>query len=66
MNLSIKKSTNPSVWAQHFVALHGGDKKLMEEWFKQAIDTGWNSGRNTANENNAKHLFYRSHGHSQY
>lgn len=66
MSPNIKKSTDASVWAQNFVSQHGGDMKLMEEWFKQALDTGWRSGRNTAAENNAKHLFYLSHGHGQY
>ena len=56
------KTTNARDWAETFVRLHGGDVQLMEAWFEKAIMTGWNAGRNVANENHAKWVFQRSHG----
>lgn len=59
------KNVTPKELAEKFIKT-SGDIKNIEDWFQKAFDAGWNAGRSVANENNAKHLFYRSHGHSQY
>jgi len=65
MKINIK-TTDAREWAVKFAHLYDGDVDVLEEWFDAAINTGWEAGRKVANENNAKYLFYRTHGHSYY
>lgn len=38
-------TTDASVWARRFVAMHGGDEGLLLGWFANAIETGREAGR---------------------
>lgn len=40
-------TTDALVWAEAFVALHGGDVGLMIGWFANAIEVGRDAGRDS-------------------